>query len=282
MIRLKRPKLLALLLPLGALLLVLGVSQTASLPSRVADRDVDGTGVCTQPSKIFRFTLDELERGRVSALKIRIFPEADLAQLSFAPHPEEILLDRDGTVELRYPARALLRAPSVQVELCAASPAHEVREAYWIVREDGKSLAKLVKEEEITWEWRESGRKVVPGTRRLIKELSCAGEVLVSAYQPIGKDQPLCVKDTAALAKLQRQLDELQRERSSFLGRLKVLLFGEGEYERRMAAISSKMERLFIYSPYEGLVLGVAYDELNDLTWVKLQVEEPSGIYAAP
>jgi hypothetical protein len=226
--------------------------------------------------------LDELERDDVSALKVRIFPEVDLVQLSFVPQPEEILLDRDGTLELRYPNRALLRADSLQVELCAAGPTHEIREAYWIVREDGRSLAKLVKADEIAWEWRESGREVVPGTRRVIKELSCAGEVLATAYQPIGRDQPLCVKDPATLAKLQRKLDELQLERNSFLGKLKVLLFGEGEYEQRLAAINAQMQKLFIYSPYEGMVLGVFYDEVNGLSWIRLQVEESSDIYVTP
>jgi len=277
MIRMKRLKILAAIVPLGVLI-VLGASQ-ANLPLRNAAREEPG---CAQPSKIFHFALDKVDRAQVSALMIRFFPEVGLSQLRFDPQPEEILPNKDGTLTLRYPGRALQRLGSLRVELCGATQMHEIREAYWIVRERGTPKAELINTDQVYWEWRESGREVVPGTQRVIKEFPCPGDVLVEAYQLVGKDQPLCVKDPAALARLQRQLDALQRERTSFLGRLRALLFGEGDYEARMNAINAQMQKLYLYSPYEGTVEGVAYDERSDVVWVRLRVEEPQEVRVAP
>jgi len=277
MTQLKRLKILAVIVPLGVLI-VLGASQT-NIPLRNAADEEFG---CAQPSKLFHFALAEVDRNRVSALMIRVFPDVGLSQMSFEPQPEEILLNKDGTLTLRYSNRALQRLNSLRVELCAATQMHEIREAYWIVREQDTPKAQLINTDQVYWEWRESGREVVPGTQRVVKEFPCTGEVLVEAYQLIGKDQPLCVKDPAALAKLQRELDELQRERTSFFGKLKALLLGEGDYEARMNAISAQMQKLYLYSPYEGTVEGVAYDELSDVVWVRLQVEEPLEIQVAP
>lgn len=273
MTTMRRWKALMLLVPLGALL-VLGASQTASLP-RAGESGTELT--CVQPVKAFHFSLTDPERGRVSALMVRLAPEVSLAQLRFSPEPEEILRGHYGLIELRYAGGALQRATDLTIELCGASPTHEVREAYWIVRERGRRVAELVDADRISWEWVEGGVQSVPGTRLVVKELACPGAALVRPYQLISANEPLCVKDPQALARIQAEMDALERGRESFAGKLKALLFGDRDYERRMAELSAELEELYVYAPSSGVVLGIASDEVNGLAWIRLQVEESAG-----
>ncbi len=255
-----------------AALLALGAAQTARLSTPGPG---GGEAACLPPMKVFHFALNEngMDRERVSALLVRVAPEVPVGQLRFEPSPEEILPTRDGALELRYPRTALARASSLQITVCAASPAHEVREAYWIVRERGQTLARLVSAESLTWEWREDGVQAVPGTRRIVREIACAGEALVRPYQFVAPGEPVCVKDPEALARLQAELERLQAEMASPLGRLKALILGDRVYQERLAALNARMAALYLYAPSEGLVLGVARDERNGLVWVRLQAE---------
>lgn len=271
----RRLKALGLLLPLGALLM-LGVLQTASLPGTgmgTAPADTE-SAACAQPIKVFHFALSEVDPTATSALRVRIAPEAPLARMRFAPQPQEILEDFDGSLELRFASGALRREEDVQIEVCGATLAHEVREAYWVIRESSEPLAHLVAAERFYWEWKEGGLAAVPGTRRAIRELSCAGQPLVQPYQPVTQGTPLCVTDPEALAELQRQIDRIVEERNSFLGKLKALAFGEQEYEARIAELNARMQELYLYAPYDGMVTGIAPDDLNGLAWIRLEVEE--------
>ena len=270
----QRMKALVLLLPLGALLLV-GVLQ-AGLPGTgrgTAPSDAEAAA-CIQPVKVFHFGLDELDRALTSALRVRITPETPLEQLRFAPQPEEILRNFDGTLEIRFASGALRRAEDVQVEVCAATLAHEVREAYWVVRQASEPLARMMAAERFYWEWKEGGLATVPGTRRAVKELSCIGQPLVQPYQLVTQGTPICVKDLEALAELQGQIDRIVQERNSFLGKLKALAFGEQGYEAQIAELNARMQELYLYAPYDGMVTGVMPDDLNGFAWIRLEVEE--------
>lgn len=270
MTRLKRWRALALLVPLSVLI-VLGASQTASLP-RAGEALAELT--CVQPIKAFYFSLNELERGQVSALMVRLAPEVSLTQLRFQPEPEEILQGYHGLIELRYARGALQRVEDLRIELCGASLAHEVREAYWIVRELGRPIAKMVDADSLSWEWVEGGIQSVPGTQLVLKELACPGAALVQPYQLISENEPLCVKDPQALARIQEEMNALQREQESFAGKLKALIFGDQEHERRMVELSAEMQQLYVYAPSSGVVLGITPDDVNGLAWIRLQVEE--------
>lgn len=272
--RLTPLKILAVLVPLGALLL-LGAFQRAKVPQQAGEAEKVPVA-CAQPSKIFHFTLNGSEWGSVSALRVRVAPEVSLSQVRFEPQPEEVVADRDGMLELRYAPRVLQSVKAVQLELCGATPMHEVREAYFIMREPGHLMAKLIDAERIGWQWRESGTQVVPGTRPIIKELSCVGEALVQPTQLIAQGEPICVRDPRALAHIQKQINDLQNERASFWGKLKALLFGEREYEERLTKLNEAMQRLYLRAPDQGMVVGVTYDESNRLTWIRLRVEEPT------
>ena len=272
----QRLKLLGLLVPLGALL-TLGVLQTASLPGTgmgTAPADESAAPTCAQPIKVFHFALSEIDPTVTSALRVRLSPEVPVARMRFAPRPREIVENFDGSLELRFARNGLRRTQDVQIEVCGATPAHEVREAYWVVRETSEPLAHLVAAERFYWEWKEGGSAAVPGTRRTVKELSCIGQPLVQPYQLVTQGTPLCVKDPEALAELQREIDRIAQERNSFLGKLKALAFGDQEYETRIAELNAQMQELYLYAPYDGMVTGVVPDDLNGLAWIRLEVEE--------
>ncbi len=278
----ERLKVLGLLGAMAALLLA-GASQTASLPGSGpgpgggAPADAEALALaCAQPVKVFYFGLREQDRERTSALRVRIAPETPMGQLRFRPQPEEIVPNFDGTLEIRFAPGALRRAEDVRIEVCAATLAHEVREAYWVVRPASEPWARLVAAERFYWEWKEGGLGTVPGTRRTVRELSCAGQPLVQPYQLVTAGTPLCVKDPGALAELQRQIDRIVQEQNSFLGRLKALAFGEQEYETQLAELNARMQALYLYAPYDGMVTGIAPDDLNGLAWIRLEVEEAS------
>ncbi|OGF55682.1 MAG: hypothetical protein A2Z21_01655 [Candidatus Fraserbacteria bacterium RBG_16_55_9] len=282
MTRLGRLKLIAIAVPLGALL-ILGASQTANFPTRVGGSEDAVNTACAQPSKIFQFTLNEQDRARVSALKVRVAPAVDPSQLRFTPAIEEMDFDpEDGMLQVRYFARTLLTAAALKMELCGATPMHEVREAYWIVRQLGRPVTQRVDAGRIDWQWRDSGQQAIPNTQLITKELSCAGEPLVQSYQLLAEDEPLCVKDPASLAEIQKQINDLQLERVSFTGKLNALLFGERQYEERLAALTDAAQRLYLRAPYAGMVLGVTYDQRNGLAWIKIQVEEGMDIRVSP
>ena len=276
MTRLKSWKILAIVVPLGAIL-ALGASQTARLSTPGRDAELNATA-CLPPMKVFHFALSEMDRSQVSALIVRLAPETPLAQLRFEPQPEEILPTRDGTIELRYARNAFTRARDLQVTVCTASPTHEVREAYWIVREQGRPLARTVSAESLTWEWLEDGTQDVPGTRLIVKEVACVGEAIVRPYQLIAPGEPVCVKDPEALAQLQQEMERLQAEMNSPFGRIKALIFGDQIYQERMAELNERMMALYLYAPFEGMVLGIARDELNGLAWIRLQAEEAPAL----
>jgi hypothetical protein len=282
MARLGRLKILAIAVPLGVLV-ILGASQTGNYPPRVGGGEDSVHLACVQPSKIFQFTLNDQDRGRVSALVVRVAPAVDPSQLQFRPAIEEIDYDpADGTLQIRYPARTLQTATVLQMELCGATLLHEVREAHWVVRPLGRVVTQRVDAGRVEWLWKDSGQQAVPNRRLVTKELSCAGEPLVQASQPIALDEPLCVKDTRALAQIQEQMSDLQVERTSFLGKLRALFFGERHYDERMIALSGAMQQLYLRAPYAGTVLAVTYDGRNGLAWIELQVEQETDIRVAP
>ena len=274
----RRLKALGLLVPLGALLaLVLGALQTASLPGTgmgTAPADGPAAPACAPPIKVFYFALSEADPASTSALRVRMAPETPIGQMRFAPRPEEIVENFDGSLELRFARDGLRRAEEVQIEVCGATLAHEVREAYWVVRATAEPLAQLVAAERFYWEWKEGGLATVPGTRRAVRELSCSGQPLVQPYQPVTQGTPICVKDPEALAELQRQIDRIAQERNSFLGKLKALAFGDQGYEDRIAELHARMQALYLYAPYDGVVTGVMPDDLNGFAWIRLEVEE--------
>lgn len=272
--RITRWKVPAVLVALGALL-VLGASQTALQPRHASAEQ--GDLACAGPVKAFQFSLGEVERARVSALMVRIAPDVMPTQLRYGPKPQEILPHRDGTIELRYTYGTLPYADALTIELCGASLAHEIREAYWIVREQNQTIAKMVNADEIAWQWREGGYRAIPGTRRVAKELSCTGDPLVRPYDIVNKAQPLCIKDPKALARIEAQVAQLQAERTTFVGKLTALLWGEQPYERRLAELNADMEQLYLYSPYQGTVVGVRHDNVNGLAWIELKVEEETS-----
>ena len=161
-------------------------------------------------------------------------------------------------------------------------PVYEIKEAYWIVRQTGRPMTRRVEVARIDWQWRESGAQPIPSTQLVLKELSCAGQPLVQSYQLVAQDEPLCVRDTEALAQIQKQINDLQLERVSFMGKLKALFYGEREFDERLMALTDAMQKVYLRAPYQGLVLGVTYDERNGLAWIKLQVEEDADIRVAP
>lgn len=282
MTRLRTLKLLVIAVPLGVLL-ILGASQTANFPSRVGGSEDAVNAVCIQPSKIFRFTLNEQDRAQLSALRVRIAPAVDPSLLRFNPGIEELDYDpEDGMLQVRYTARTLQTATTLRIELCGATPMHEVRQAYWIVRQLGRPVTQRVEAARIDWEWKDSGNQAVPNSHLVLKELSCAGEPLVQSYQLVAQDEPLCVKDPTALAQIQKQINDVQLERASFTGKLNALLFGERQFEERLAALSDAMQKLYLRAPYAGMVLGVSYDQRNGLAWIQLQVEQDMDIRVSP
>jgi hypothetical protein len=205
---------------------------------------------------------------------MRIAPEVAISQLRFDPQPEEIVPGRDGMLQLRYSDHVMSFANSLNVELCGANVSHQIREAVWTVRSDGQPISQLVDADNITWTWRDSGEDVIPGTRLTIKEMSCAGNAVVQMYQLVSKDQPLCVKDPEALAEIQQKMATVGDAQASFFGRMQTVMFGSNKYEAELAQLNSEMLKLYLYSPYDGMVEGVTYDAINEVAWIKLQVEE--------
>lgn len=272
MLRAKRIRVLAVLASIGALL-VLGASQAASMASRGPD-SILNTISCTGPSKVFSFAMTHQGADLVSALKMRIAPEVAVSHLRFDPQPEMILKNRDGLMELKYSERTMSFASRVSVELCGANVSHQVREAFFVVQSEGQQFAQLVSADNITWTWRDSGEDVIPGTRLATKEISCAGNAVVQMYQLVSKDQPLCVKNPEALAEIQEKMAKVGDAQASFIGRLQTVMFGSSKFEAELAQLNEEMLRLYLYAPYDGMVEGVAYDAVNGVTWIKLQVEE--------
>ncbi len=278
MLKLRSLKFLAVLASMGALL-VIGATQTASLASKGQDAGL-ATIPCSGPSKVFGFGMAHQGADRVNGLKLRIAPEIDLAQLRFNPQPEEIIFNRSGLLELRFEQEEIARLSQIQVEVCNAAIVHEVREAYWIVRSNGQPVAQIVGADNIRWEWRENGENVVPGTQLASKEISCAGMPLVQESQLVSREQAICVKDPEALTRLTGQMNEIGEQQSSFFGKVHTLLFGSRKFEEKLNKLNAEMQKLYLYSPYNGEVTGITSDSLNGMTWIKLQVEETSKIMA--
>lgn len=235
-------------------------------------------GACLQPIKVFRFAPSSGGSGSVSALTARVAPEVSLGKMRYAPEPTEIVQHRDGRVELRYSDATMRRATALEISICAASPSHQIREAYWIVRETGETVARMVNAEQISWSWRENGEQTVPGTQQVSKALSCAGEPLVGQHQNVFQNEPLCVKDPEALARVQDEIAQIQQEQASFTGALKELVMGKGIYQERLDRLNARMETLYLYSPYDGTVERIRHDAMNDLVWIELTVESGSDV----
>ena len=236
-------------------------------------------GACLQPIKVFRFAPSSATSGEsVSALMTRVAPETSLSKMRYAPEPTEIVQHRDGRVELRYADATLRRADAIEISVCAASPSHQVREADWIVRERGETVARMVDAEQISWSWRENGEQTVPGTHQVSKALSCTGEPLVGQHQNVFQNEPLCVKDPDALARIQDEIGQLQQEQASLTGALKRLVMGEDLYQKKLDRLNAQMEKLYVYSPYDGTVTSIRGDEMNDLVWIEMTVESGSNV----
>ena len=277
MMRTGRWKLTAATVALIAVL-SLGVSQlpfsTESANATAEDQ------ACLDPIKVFRFAPTSAERGNVSALMARVAPQVPLSRMRYAPEPTEILQHPDGRLELRYDATTLRHTDALEVSICAASPANRIQEAYWIVRERGQTVAQMIDEERITWSWRENGEQSVPGTQRVSKAFSCTGEPLVHQYQNVFQSEPLCVKDPEALARIQDEMARIQAEQTSFTGAVKRLVLGDAIYSKRIERLNAQMERLYVYSPYDGIVDSIRRDDMNDLVWIEMTVESGSNAMA--
>ena len=271
MLKLRNVKFLAILASMGALL-VLGVTQTASLASKESEMTF-GSIVCTGPSKVFNFGLTQQGNDLVSALMMRIAPDVALSQLTITPQPEEILATRNGLMELRFAEGAVHRSEAIEVEVCGGNTTHEVREAYGIVRSAGQPLAKMISTDNITWELKDSGEKVVPGTQLEQKELSCTGTPVVQQHQFVVENQPLCITDPAGLEQIQAEMAKVSKKQASLIGKVKRVFFGSTQYEDRLAKLNAQMEKLYLYSPYEGVVKGISKDSVNGLAWIEMQVE---------
>ena len=258
--------------------LTLGVSQ---LPFSIGDANATAEDqACLDPVKVFRFAPGSAERGKVSALMTRISADVPLSRIRYAPEPIEVLQHPDGRIELRYDEVTMRRADALEVSICAASPSHEIKEAYWIVKDRGETIAQMVDEERITWSWRENGEQRVPGTQRVSKALSCTGETLVQRHQNVFRNEPLCVKDPEALTAIQEQISKLQAEADSFTGAAKELIMGEGYYQKRLEKLNAQMEKLYVYSPYDGTVTSIRGDDMNDLVWIEMTVETGGDVLA--
>lgn len=256
--------------------LTLGVSQ---LPFSIGDANATAEDqACLDPIKVFRFAPTSAERTNVSALMTRVSAEVPLSRMRYAPEPTEILRHRDGRLELRYAEATMRRATALEVSICGASPSHEIKEAYWIVKERGETIAQMVDEERITWSWRENGEQRVPGTQKTSKALSCSGEPLVHQHQNVFQNEPLCVKDPEALARIQDQIAKIQEEANSFTGAAKKLIMGESHYQKQLERLSAQMERLYVYSPYDGTVTSIRGDDMNDLIWIEMTVESGNNV----
>jgi len=271
MLKLRNVKILAILASMGVLF-VLGATHTASLASKGTEMNF-GADVCSGPSKVFNFGLAQQASGSVSALMMRIAPEVALSQMIFEPQPEEIFRNRNGLLELRYAHGTTTARDALQVEVCGANVTHEVREAYWIVRANEQPLAQMINTDNITWELKDSGENLVPGTQLETKELSCAGMPIVQTYQFVVQNQPLCIVDPEGLEQIQEEMDRVAKAQSSFIGKVKQLFFGSTTHEKQLAELNRKMEQLYLYSPYEGVVQGIAKDTINGLAWIEMEVE---------
>ena len=261
-----------MLASMGALL-VMGATHTASLASKGTEMSF-GSNVCTGPSKVFSFGLEQVGSDRVSALMMRIAPEVALSQLIFSPQPEEILPNRDGLLELRYRTSDVTSSSALEVEVCGGNMVHEVREAYWIARSNVGPLAQMINTDNITWVLRDSGEDVVPGTQLETKELSCMGQAVVQQYQYIVKDQPLCITDPTALENIHEEMAKVSQNQSSIVGKMRTVFFGADGFERQFEALNVAIAKLYLYSPYEGTVKGVTQDSLNGVTWIEMEIEE--------
>ena len=275
MLKLRNLKVLAMLASMGALL-VMGATHTASLASKGTEMSF-GSNVCTGPSKVFSFGLEQVGSDRVSALMMRIAPEVALSQLSFRPEPEEILPNRDGLLEMRYRMSDVASSSALEVEVCGGNMIHEVREAYWIARSNIGPLAHMINTDNITWILRDSGEDVVPGTQLETKELSCTGHAVVQQYQYVVKDQPLCITDPDALENIHEEMAKVSQNQTSLMGKMKTVFFGAQGFERQFEALNTAMAKLYLYSPYEGTVKGVSQDQMNGLTWIEMEIEESTN-----
>ncbi len=275
MMRTGRWKLMAMTAALIGVL-TLGVSQ---LPFSMGEANATAEDqACLDPIKVFRFAPGSAERGKVSALMTRLSADVPLSRMRYAPEPIEILRHPDGRLELRYDEVTMRRADALEVSICAASPSHEIKEAYWIVKERGETIAQMVDEERITWSWRENGEQRVPGTQRESKALSCTGEPLVHPHQNVFQNEPLCVKDPDALAAIQDRISKLQAEADSFTGAAKELILGEGYYQKRLEKLNAQMDALYVHSPYDGTVTSIRSDDMNDLVWIEMTVESGGNV----
>ena len=251
--------------------LLLGVSQ---LPFSTGQANATAEDqACLDPIKVFRFAPTSAERANVSALMTRVSTDIPLSRMRYAPEPTEILQHRDGRLELRYAEATMRRTPALEVSICAASPSHEIKEAYWIVKERGETIAQMVDEDRISWSWRENGEQRVPGTQKVSKALSCTGEPLVRQHQNVFRNEPMCVKEPETLARIQDQIAKIQEEANSFTGAAKKLIMGEGFYQKRLETLNAQMEALYVYSPYDGTVTSIRGDDMNDLVWIEMTVE---------
>ncbi|MBI1729934.1 hypothetical protein HY229_03970 [Candidatus Acetothermia bacterium] len=279
MLKLRSLKFLAMLASIGALF-VLGATQTASLASKGTDAGLAITP-CNGPSKVFSLDTSHSEASLVSAVEMRIAPAIAIAQLRFNPQPDEILLDQNGLLELRYSQSVMKQSEQLQVEVCGASPTQVVREAYWIMHASGQLVAQMVSADNISWTWKENGENVIPGTQLTVKEISCAGQPLVQPMQLIAQAQPICVKDPEALNKLTAQMNRAAQDQTSFFGKVSTLLFGTKKFDEQMTKLNTQMQQMYLYSPYDGTVQGITQDTLNGMNWIKLQVEESSKVSVA-
>jgi len=275
MMRTGRWKLMATTVALIGVLL-LGVSQlpfsTESANATAEDQ------ACLDPIKDFRFAPTSAVRGNVSALMARVSPQVPLSRMRYAPEPTEILQHRDGQLELRYDAATMRRTDALEISICAATPSHQIQEAYWIVRERSETVAQMVDQDRITWSWRENGEQSVPGTQRVSKALSCTGEPLVRQHQNVFRNEPLCVKDPETLARIQDEIAQIQQEANSFTGAAKRLIMGENFYQKRLERLNAQLEKLYVYSPYDGTVTSIRGDDMNNLVWIEMTVESGSDV----
>lgn len=232
---------------------------------------------CLDPVKIFKFVPTKAERANVSALMTRLSADIPPERMRYAPEPTEILRHSDGRLELRYEEMTMRHADALEISICGASPSHEIKEATWIVRERGKRRAQMVDEERISWSWRENGEQTVPDTERESKALSCPGEPLVHRNQEVARNEPLCVKDPDKLSTIQAKIDQIQAESTSWKGAAKKLIMGEDVYRKRLETLNKRMDKLYVYSPYDGTVTNIRRDDMNDLVWIEMAVESRSG-----
>lgn len=251
--------------------LTIGAAQSpfSSEPANATAEDQ----ACLDPVKVFKFVPTEADRANVSALMTRFSTDIPQDRMRYDPEPTEILQHSDGRLELRYEGMTMRRADALEISICGASPSQEIKEATWIVREQGQRTAQMVDEERISWSWRENGEQTVPDTQRETKALSCTGEPLVQRHQNVFRNEPLCVKDPDALAAIQDKIDQIQAQSTSWKGSVKKLVMGEDVYDQRLQKLNARMDELYVYSPYGGTVTSVRRDDMNDFVWIELTVE---------